>query len=770
MTQTVEPLWLVKAKQHYQHDELPLAKQLLQANAKRPEARLLLIRCLTDQGYFLEAVKLCHQGLDAIKGHSEIKREMVLRCAYLQIYLAGNIQACVEAGKAIMTSKVGGENWLTAVALDLTARARVAGMSWEKQEQAAFQECAQQLAAAANLYRQLGYEAEAATAQIKQAQTWLMMSPPERSSAKELFQQIQQQAQANNLRQFEAKATLYLAELAFDEALKKTLPDKTSPAYLTLYEKALASYEQANNVLGMADVHQSWGERLVKAGFDGREPLQQALDQYKQQDNLIGMSRVISPLAIYHVRQGKLTEGLVYHEQSLELAQKMGFKQAEATAQMGLGDIYFRTGDYANALAAYEQAEKLTSSPIIHGLINLNLANTYTLMNLPDRAEAVCRVAISKLAVGGPNANLSLAYFILGNILGAKQSWNETLAAWRRGLAVDETLGNVHNQVEKLQSMGQATVLQHYRGKTSVIPEMAYEEAMSLFNEAIYRLESLQDNEAAALRANIWQLQGQTAVTARRYEDAENYILQARNQYDELQMGMQTATTDAILGLLYYGVSNEGQNNLYDSAIACYQRALTYYQSVNMRDQMWPIHYYMANAFFRRGLLQLTAETQTSDWQLAHQALREAAEIVDFIRGRFSQTDRLAQEEARVGLVANKEKLYRFALSLTSTFLKDKVSTFNWLQRYKGRTFVDALTITPLHPSEGDDQTLLREEANLLEALNQESDQLEAVSLLAQLQQIWAQMVMAGFEEYVSLRRGDPVQWSEMPNLLRVST
>ncbi len=760
MNRSLEPTWLANAHRHYRLGNLSAARQLLQPHRTHPEAAALLLRCLSEQGYFQEAHRYGRCATTPPTKQTAIEQEMALRCAFLQIYLAGDPQPMIVAGEVVLVERAA--NRITAVAQDLTACTRVAAINWGLADTADLPACIQQLAAAANLYRQLGDEEAAQTAQIKQAQTLLMLSPPSSEQAKKLLHRVQEQARAGGHQHLEAEVTLRLAEMA-----PTTTPPTALNDYPPGYRQALALYEQCGHWLGVADVQRSWGEQLIRFGLDGSQSLQQALTHYTEQDNPSGMSRALSQLAMFHVRQGDLANGLAYHQQGLEVAQTMGFKQAGATAQMGIGDIYFRTGDYGRALAAYEQAKKLIPSPIMQAMINLNLANTYTLMNLPDRAEVTCRTAIATLSSGRPNANLSLAYFILGNILGAKKEWHAALVTWRDGLAVDETLGDVHRQAEKLQSMAQATVQQHYRGRDSTIPETAFQEAMVLFDDAFTRLIPLQDSETAVLRANIRQLQGQTAITARYFTDAEQHLLQARHQYANLHMGMETAVTDAMLGLLYYGAGNEGQHDLYDAAITHYHHALAYYRSVKMRDQIWPIHYYLANTFFRRGLVRLSAEAQAADWQRAHEALQQAADIVDFVRGRFAQTDKLAQEEARVGLVANKDKLYRFAIRLTNTYLKDKTSAFNWLQRYRGRAFLDALTITQLHAPTIDNESLFEQETIWLYALNREPDQSRAVDLLEKLHQIWSKMESAGLEEFVTLRRGAPVQWHEMSGLLK---
>jgi hypothetical protein len=760
MNQSPEPDWLADARHYYQQGNLLAARQLLQPYQTRPDAVLLLLQCLLEQGHFQEAFQVGYAAATS-SYQTIVEQELGLRCAFLQLYLTGDLHPILTTGKTILAK--GDLNQIVALAYDLLARAYAAAVVWGLSDTSNLLAHSQQLAKAADLYRRFGDEASAQKAQIRQAQLLLTLASPDTAQAKTILQDVQSAAYNHNLLPIAADVTLRLAELSFADA-PPTSPDN----YLPGYHEALALYERCGHKSGIADVQYSWGKQLIRFGLDGRSVLQQALTNYTEHDNLSGISQVISELAVLEVRQGNLDNGLAYHQQNSVVAQKMGFAQAKVTTQMGIGDIYFRTGDYGRALAAYDQAEKLARAPNALALIRLNQANLYTLMHLPERAEASCRSAIAILSPNGTTTNLSLAYFILGNVLGAQKAWDAALIAWRDGLTVDEALGDAYRQAEKLQLMAQATIQQHYHGRGSIIPDGVYQETQTLFAQALHRLTLLDDKDATILRANIQQLQGQSAVTAQRFADAEQHLLLARIEYVALAMGMETATTDALLGLLYFGVANEGQYALYETAETHYHYALTYYQSANMRDQMWPLHYYLADIYFMRGQLQPIA-AQMADWRLALYELEQAAEIMDFIRGRFAQVDRLAQDEARTGLVANQARLYRFAIRLTYRYLRDKIAVFNWVQRAKGRAFLDALTITKLHPPDVKDESSLHQESVLLEQLNQEANQIHMIDFLDKLHEVWAQMATSGLDEYVALRRGDPVRWKEIAILLSTS-
>ena len=116
----------------------------------------------------------------------------------------------------------------------------------------------------------------------------------------------------------------------------------------------------------------------------------------------------------------------------------------------------------------------------MQALVNLILANAYTLMNLHNRAEIACRKASAILTLAGSSSSLSLAYFIWGNILTSKGDWGGAITVWRDGLAVDLAGSDVRGQAEKLHCIAQATVMQHYSSNHLPISDAVYESNCSI--------------------------------------------------------------------------------------------------------------------------------------------------------------------------------------------------------------------------------------------------------------------------------------------------
>ncbi|MFN8490285.1 MAG: tetratricopeptide repeat protein [Caldilineaceae bacterium] len=746
-----------------------LAKTIPASSELAWQAQLLHVRCLFEQGRYREAEPLCAGTFTALLVDGEPLAELHLWCAALQIYLAANPTSVLEICKAILAQSQPGLTHVVVVAEDWLARALALQVEWGLATGADLSSARQSMAETAEHYLMLGDLDSALGALIRLGKLYRLATHPDRAAAQPAFARAQTQAQAEGNLVRQAEALLCLAELNLDEMLAQHAADANATPDLYLYQQAFTLYQTAGHVLGPADVLLSLGRRFIDAGFDGAEFVQQALATYEQENYWTGSLSAMSALATWHLRQGRLAQAFEYYQKTASLAAQMGFVLGQATATMGLGDFYFRNGEYARALAYYEQVEALAGFATLQALVGLNLANTYTLMNLPERAERLCRTAIARLQANAFTDRLSLAYFILGNVLAKKDDWSGAMAAWRDGLQIDQARQDRLSQAEKLISMAQATTMQYYKSGGPSVPEAAYAESMALYEQALALLAEVGSRTAEATMANTYQLQGQTALTHGRLAEAVRYLEQARDVYATLDMGLQTANTDAMLGLLLHELGRRGQPDFYPVASEHYSYALTYYQQANMRDMAWKVCFYLAHTAFRRGLLAMTGAEQCTYWQEAARWLEEAATSIEFVRGRFVEPKIVATESARLGLVADKEKVYTFAVQLHYHYLRDHRSAFAWLERFKGRVFLDSLALTSVHLPAAVDETLAKQESTLRDQLRQSTTQVEAVNLSEQLHTLWQQMALEpAAREYVALRRGEPVSWAELQKCLHL--
>jgi tetratricopeptide (TPR) repeat protein len=259
-----------------------------------------------------------------------------------------------------------------------------------------------------------------------------------------------------------------------------------------------------------------------------------------------------------------------------------------------------------------------------------------------------------------------------------------------------------------------------------------------------------------------------TSIACRRSLDAISYLEQARNTYADLGLATQTAITDALLGLVCHDLGNRGDSHFYTEATRCCSQALEYFQNTKMREMGWKIRFYLADIAFMRSFRSQTSLEQQKYWEEAAHWLEEAAADIELVRGNFIEADRVAREIARLGLVSDKEKVYTFAIKLHHRHLKLTGITFNWLERLKGRAFLDSLALTPLRTPSISDEKLLERERELLATINRASTQAEVVELSDCLHTLWEQMASdPAASEYVSLRRALPLTFDNLKTCLQ---
>ncbi|MDZ8226733.1 tetratricopeptide repeat protein [Nostoc sp. ChiVER01] len=762
---TNQPEVLVEGWRLFHLGQLPAAIHLAQnatsSEDLAPLAQLLLVRCLLEQGRFRQAETICNKVLATLPSNSELAWEMRLWCACLQIYLTGNLTLILEEARTVLAENKSPKS--RAMAQDLLGRGKAITVVWNLSPPSDLVEAKHLLGEAVDNYYRSGDSDTALAALLKLGRLHLL-STPDPATAQSIFQQARDQAQTAGNQVRQAEAALRLAELDFDTMLTQRAANPEVQLDPTLYHQAITLYESVNHVLGSAEVLLSLGSRTIKAGYDGSDAVQQAMQIYRQEDNLTGLFNSLIDLSTWYLQQGEVSQSLDCRQQAATIAQEMNFPLAQATAYLGIGDYYFRTGDYARAKAACEQVEQLTAVPSVLAMQGLNLANIYTLMNLPDRAKKVCCSAIKTFKQAGSSKSLSLAYFILGNVLSSSSDWVKAILVWRKGLEVDEACQYRFEQAEKLKCIAQATVMQHHCAGSSLIPDPAYFAAMALYSQAIDLLKTIGNNEAVAGIAGTYQLQGQTAVACKRSLDAVSYLEKARNTYADLGLATQTAITDTLLGLVCHDLGNRGYPHLHIEAARFCSQALSYFQNAKMRDITWKIRFYLADIEFMQSFQGLVNEEQQVHWQNAAHWLEEAAADIELVRGGFIESNAVATETARLGLISDKEKVYKFAIKLHYWYLKLSSVTFNWLERLKGRAFLDSLALTPLRPPSITDKKLLERERELLVAINRASTQVEVVELSDRLHTLWEQMVTSdpAASEYVSLRRGLPLKFEDV--------
>ena len=760
----VEPL--AEESRLFREGRFPVLVRRLQtagpAASLSPGQRSLLVRSLLAIGHFSQAAEVCAEALGALDPDGLPALEMRLWQAQVRLYTAGQPEPAFQEGRAALERAPAGSP-LAALARDLLARALAVASEWGLAPAASVFEACRLMEEAVAVYRDSGEADDSLDTLLRLGQLQLLR-PRDAAAARRSFEQAE--AKAGSYPARVAEAALRLAELDFDEILTQTIGKVSADS---VYDRAFLLAGESGHALARADVLVSRGARRVNAGLDGQADLEEALALYEAEENLAGVQRTLSPLSVWRLKRGALQEALAAHQRTEEVARRMGVPAAQATAIMGLADYYFRTGDYARALAEVERFEALASIPAVRGSAGLSLANFYSQMNLPERAEAACREAIRLFSPGSPNSQLSLAWLILGNVRSGARDWDGAIMAWREGLTVDEALADPLGKAQKILGIAQATVMRHYRREGPPIPEAAFEEAMALHGQVDTLLLGVEGGDAEAVLANNDQIRAQSDLIRGRLSDALTGLERAAGRYWSLGMAMQSAFVETHLGLLLLENGNRlGSPDLFRQAGGHFRAAVGYFAGAGMRDMAWRPRFHLAHACLGRARFSMTAEAQREAWKEALDWLDQAAADLEAVRGSFVQAGFAEREEALLGLVSDTEKVYELAILVSAVYLGDSRAAFDWLERAKSRVFMDILALTSLRPPAVADPALLDEERSLLEDLRESPTGTAALAVGERLHGVWDRLATdSAAAEYVAMRRGAPLGWEEVRRLLR---
>jgi Tetratricopeptide repeat len=170
-----------------------LARDAMVSASSAPQAMLLLVRCLFEQGRFRQAETICNQILITLPSNSDLAGEIRLRRAFLQIYLAGNSTPIWEESRTALAENQSSK--LRGLAQDLLGRAKAIAVVWNLASSSDLVEAKHLLSEAINSYH-CSEDSDAALGTLLQLGHIHRLSRfPDLAAAKVIFHQAQKQAQ-----------------------------------------------------------------------------------------------------------------------------------------------------------------------------------------------------------------------------------------------------------------------------------------------------------------------------------------------------------------------------------------------------------------------------------------------------------------------------------------------------------------------------------------------------------------------------------------------
>jgi tetratricopeptide (TPR) repeat protein len=596
-----------------------------------PESRLQLTKCLAEQGHFLEALEAATslQRRRGLEHKPALRIEAGIWKDFISLYIGGNpgslLKRCRQVLRSVPSERLGTAR---AVAHDFLARGLVISVHWNLLPRSALIEAAASLEQAEAIFLEKRDLDSALQCLLRRGQTVVMIDASAFETACALFERARSMARAAGLTFREGQACLRLAE-AHARRGDRTLPEGT-PTSSALYAQAGALFESLGSQIGESEAYLAQAQSIQrydaflpesassanatqcepkagepkagepKAGEPkalrdnidpslratiARDLALRAATGYKLAGNLSGQFEALSVVATIALDVSDLAASLEYRFEAMGVANRMGFRVGSASTQLGIADIYLRRGDMQNALLEFRKASSQITVPALQGLGNLSLANAYQLMGLTEQAETTCRAAIEALR-GKNNEVLSQAYLVLGNVLSERREFSEALKVLGKGRRFDIKQGYLEASAEKLQLWAQALVLEDKDANKSDTPSPATKErAIRLLQKELARVSALSGSTARQVEAGLWQSLGQIYITCDDVVAALRHLGQARMRYEAAGLLSQRANTDAIIGLAYKLLAQQGNTDVSREAAWHLNQAKQFFKVAGMQEQ-----------------------------------------------------------------------------------------------------------------------------------------------------------------------------------------
>jgi len=229
------------------------------------------------------------------------------------------------------------------------------------------------------------------------------------------------------------------------------------------------------------------------------------------------------------------TAALEYSKEALDLARETGYRQGEAVALRGIGNIYHLLGDYAEALPNYQASleieKELNDVSSIAGVLN-NIGMLHAVTGEVERALEVNMEAMNLLE--GTDDKSGVLRIILNNIgnnymqLG---DYDKSLEFYKRSLTISEEMGDQRGAAFSLSNT--ALVFQN-QGK--------FDEAVKYYQKALdirRKLEYKHGLASTLLKMGNCIMESGETSRAREYLEEGLRIAEEENFRDLVKDGLQ---------------------------------------------------------------------------------------------------------------------------------------------------------------------------------------------------------------------------------------
>lgn len=708
------------------------------------------------QGAFADAQKTCKEALaDDSALPAQTASALKLRRALLAVFCHGDFDGALRHVEAVASDSE------FAKARKIMARAQVAVLaSVYQQAPEPIRSIHDQLEEASERFEALGAFEDAVLSYIYLGQCMRPGVLGYTGDGRNWFETAARRAQEWRLPHRQGEALLTLADLLYQHPT-------TREEAAGLFEQAAEVFRQADHAHGPWDVRRYVALNRLRLGEDVTESLEACRQAYEGQDFFRGLHSVFSSWGTWCIRCGDLAQGRVRFTAAAQVSRRMGSKLAEVGARLSELDAYSWGGEHSKAIQGFEGLLADDLPVLVRNHVRVLLANARLTMADPRGAAQLHRAAIRDLDDLGDVRGGSLAAMNLANTLSSLGRLEDAERLLLARLESDRQRGHhleVANQlkllgdleIQRAQSRGEAGVEAHCRRASEWLRQAS---------ELVPRIPPPEDRR---LVAEVHQAWARINLLIGPVDEGLDHIHKALEGYRRLGYRMHVANGRCIEGLLNYKLATESSSlHHFDSAGQAFAESLQAFEASGLHAQAQQGRHLLAQALVRGAALG--PESDRPPRLEACFALLETYER-EAVRSRLSLVlrDAAATQEARVRLLADDEKVYRFAVDLCASLLGDSGLALDWEERRKSRALVDAMAQTPLPAFDrAIPEEAVAQERALARRIRFSATDREALEATEALEALYQRLEkQLGRNDYLDLRQGRPADWRQVRALL----
>lgn len=533
---------------------------------------------------------------------------------------------------------------------------------------------------------------------------------------------------------------------------------------LELLKSAFEFYEQNSDQQKMADALYWMGRdyrRLAKFS-DALEYLDRAQKLHEKIGDQQGLGFDVTEIAITYQREGKYDDAFTLSEKALAIHQATGNQEGLARTFDNFGNICFRKAEYSKAIEYFQQAESAATksgNKQVLGFVLNNLAQVYWTQG--DYSIALETYERSRKLVAEIGdlpllaiiiSNESLIHWDQGELTKALEELEETKTIFEQTGSQQDVassnlnigsvqllLGNHQKSQEAYQeALHQAEQLKDYGLTGVVLNSMAdlsrdlgdYDSALEYAQRALRVLQRTGEQQSSASALSLIGLI---------YENQKNYAGALQNYRKSLQMCEKIGDKKIIAENLVRIGGVELHLAQYDRALSNGRRAAAIYESLGVKPGAGASYLMMGSAYRKLGRLEEAEQSLTQSieyvkdlgmpellWPALYQkglVLSDRKNATEAIQSFKDSIEVIEQVRSQVTLTEQKWAYFENKLDVYEDLVNlliqngQTAEAFGYVQRAKGRSFLDMLSEARIDPKSDLDPELYHKKVTMLAAL-----------------------------------------------------